>query len=143
MSTTAYRPQQHAAEVAMSVEQGRLILLELATLQRLVLRLLDDAPVGADLAPCPAFDHLLAAIHNAMGAATWTVSDLLARAQKPDFTAVQLRAALLACCSDSPITIGMYLPRRVPSESYVAPSGIEIRRNGRAGSARMWAVSKT
>ena len=137
-----YSPQEHAAEVAMSVDQGRLILLELAALHRLVQRLLDGAPAGADPAPCPAFDSLLVAIHNAMGASTWTVGDLLARAHREDFTAVQLRAGLLACCGDSPVAIGMWLPKRVPGESYVASSGIEIRRNGRAGSARMWAVSK-
>ena len=137
-----YDPREHAAEVAMTIDQGRLILLELAALHRLMLRLLDGAPAGADPVPCPEFDNLLVAIHNAMGASTWTVGDLLARAQKPDFTAVQLRAGLLACCGDSPVAIGMYVPKRVPGESYVAPSGIEIRRNGRAGSARMWAVSK-
>ena len=133
---TTYSPQKHAQQLADWSELIKHLCREVAGLRGDVTRLLAMQQAN-ETKPDPAFDDLIGAAWMAMGTRTWLAGELLGRSLHTDKAGLALLQATTACGKGTTRALGRLLAQRVPGDSYLTPSGLELRRVGQT--ANMWA----
>ena len=138
---TPYRPQEHAAALADSMQLQRHLARELAALHGKMDRLLQAIPQDRDPKADAIFENLVSAIFEAMADRIWIVADLRQRANESDEAALTLASALTAIGGDlSNKSLGQFIANRVKGQSRSTDAGLEIQQRERCRDKRAWSV---
>ncbi|MDO8283882.1 MAG: hypothetical protein Q7T69_02635 [Rhodoferax sp.] len=137
----SYRPQEHAAALADSMQLQLHLARELAALHGKVDRLLHATTRTAQGTSDTGLDQLVQAAFDVVGSSTWSSADLVGKTLESTAASLALLQAIEASSKLNPRSLGKYLTRAIPNGAHTTTDGLEIRRSGLDGNVLVWTIA--